>query len=101
MLRRRFDFAVQTVGFIIRARGEEERVGRLTPDTVAERNSPKTIDLQHASAGVAQLPGKVVWTQVVGVDRSVAEIADQQMIAERPEPRWRQRHAPGCIEFAA
>ena len=96
----RLDLAVQAMAFVARTRGEEQRIRGLLLEAIAERNSPETIDGQHLSLSRPQLPGEVVVLQLVSVDRPVAEIADQKMIAELAETCGRKRHPPGRVQLA-
>src|SRR5450631_3453090 len=88
------------MAFIARTRCEEQCIRRLLLEAVAERDSPETIDRQHLSLSRAQLPGKFVALQFVSVDLPVAEVADQQMVAELAETCGRKRHSPRRVQLA-
>src|SRR5262249_52152772 len=90
------------------ARGEEEGIRRaigIVRRAVAEGQRPKAIDRERWSVGGVQgaaglelaLTGEVC--RVEGVDATVAEIADEQVIAEAPEISGRECQSPRRVEL--
>src|SRR5206468_12431814 len=74
----------ESVLFIERTGREEQRVLRSRSGTIAELKRPQTVDLDRRSLGavhqtdILRLAGAPGWTEVVGMDTAVAEVADQQ-----------------------
>ena len=71
--------------------GEEQRVGRSGGRAVTERNGPQAVDRDRRAVGGVQLaprPQLAVAAEmpgVEGVDVAIAEVAHEQVSAERPE----------------
>src|SRR5262245_20560005 len=90
------------------ARCEEESIRRtigVVGRAMAEGKRPQTVDRDRWSVGGVQgaaglelaLAGELCWVE--GVDATVAEIADEQMIAEAPEVGGRERQPPWRVEL--
>src|SRR5438477_9460350 len=77
--------AIQSVGFIVRAGREEQRGGRLIEYAVTELDAPESIDREHLVVGVAQLPERGSLHEIETLKRAVAEVADDECIAEFAE----------------
>src|SRR5262245_56565952 len=83
------------------AGGEVERVRRPGRAAVAERQAPQLLDLDHLAVRVLQRTAELpvaIRLLMVGVDRSVAEVADQQIATEGPEVGRGERQSPGGVE---
>src|SRR5258708_35009347 len=87
----------------MRAGGEKSRVGTkisATRGVASDTKAPQPVDDDCLSVGVTHLVDKLAGGQIVGVDMTVAEISNQQLIGECPETGGRQGHAPRRIELA-
>src|SRR5262245_34172427 len=89
-------------------RGEEEGIRRaigIVVRPLAAGKRPEAINCDGRSVGGVKraavlelaLSGEVC--RVEGVDAAVAEIADEQLIAEAPEISGRERQPPGRVEL--
>ena len=96
--RDRVDAAVEAVLFIVRARGEEQRIGGLAQHAVAEGEAPQAVNRQHAMIGGAEQSSEITGIEVERADAAVAEVADQHHVAEAAEVGRRERDAPGGVE---
>ena len=94
------DRAEQAVRLIVRPGGEEQRVHRPCASAVAEAKRPKALDLQGRPAGTVQHAEVLILAvvkyirRIVGVNAAVAEVADEQVVAEGTEVSRRQRQPP-------
>ena len=87
----------------IRAGGEKNRVGAkisAAGSVAANTKAPQPVDDDCLPLGVAHLVDKLASSRIVGVDVTVTEVSNQQLIAECPEIRGREGHSPGRIELA-
>src|SRR6266853_5041080 len=83
----------QTILLPIRAGGEKNRVGAkisATRGVASNTKAPQPVDDDCLSVGVTYLVDKLAGGQIVGVDMTVAEISNQQLIGECPETGGRQ-----------
>jgi hypothetical protein len=92
-----FDDTVGTVYFVIGPGRPIQRVGLLRKNAVAKLHSPEAIDVYGLVVCVAQSAEKLALARPEGVDRAVAEIADQQCAAELSEARRRKRESHGAL----
>src|SRR5438105_11753142 len=99
--RRWRDGAVNTMILVIRSGGEEQRVRRLIVEAIAERHAPKTIELQCAMVRAFELTFELASRRVERIDRTVTEIADQDVVGEFPERRRREHDGPWRVQPAA
>src|SRR5581483_4475105 len=92
----------QAVALVVRARGEEERVGRaVLAMAEPELERPEAVDLDRLSVRLAEHPfarERPVRLRRVGDDPAVAEVADEQVAAEPAEVDRRERQAPGSVQ---
>ena len=99
--RHRRQRAEQAVRLVVEAGGEVHRVGVAAAAAVADLQRPQPVDLDGLAVGVVQVAQGGAGRGVEGVDAAVAEVAHQQVAAEGPEARRRQRQAPRRVERAA
>src|SRR5262249_39924316 len=101
------DHAEQAILLVIDARGEEEGVPTGAAAAVAELDPPQslvvgaveaTVEDQRLAMGVLKLAEEVAVLEFEGVYVTIAEVADQQGLAEPAEVVRSDRHAPGRIE---
>ncbi len=92
------DAAVQAVGFVVGAGRKEQGVVRLVVCVIAESDAPEPRSRNRRIAGVADGAERCAGGRVIGIDLAVAEITDQQRIAERAEIRRRERNSPRRIQ---
>ena len=97
----RRDAADDAVAFTIWPGAKEERRNKfaVNPGDV-EIQGPQAIHHDGIAHGVGQGPEEGAGMGVEGIDDAVAEIADQQRVAELAEMFRRLDHAPGGIEGA-
>src|SRR6185369_17547130 len=86
----RVDAAVHAVLLVPRAGGEEQRVRGLTVQAVAERNAPKTVDLDGIASGRAQRAPQCAGMGLECMKEAVSEVSHQQRHAERAEAGRRE-----------
>ena len=91
--RKECDGAKQSAGLITRSRGKVQRI-RAGIEPTAERQRPQSIDHQRLAMRIFQLvdEGSVI---VEYIDPAVAEVADENLTAVRPERERRPSDAPG------
>ena len=82
------------MAFAVGAGGEIKRIKAASPDAIAERQAPKTIDDERIAVGPVQRALERAGHWVVGVDPPVPEVPDQKIAAERAETRRRDLAAP-------
>ena len=85
---------------VLDARREEERGLGAGGPAVAERQRPEPLDGDGVALGVGELAEEGAGAWVEGVDAPVAEVADQQGVAERAEPGRRRGQTPGGVQRA-
>src|SRR5260370_9097469 len=88
----------------ITAGGEKNRVGAkisASRGVASDTNAPQPGDDDCLSVGVTHLVDKLAGGQIVGVDMTVAEISNQQLIGECPETGGPQRYPPRRNVLAA
>src|ERR1700676_324672 len=97
------DPAKDSILLAVRTTCKEEGIQRqvLYRAAIAECDAPETVDHEDLAVGRSQLSEKCTACGIEGVDRAVAEIANQKAIAEVSEIRRRDRHAPRRVECAA
>jgi hypothetical protein len=95
------DAAVQTVLLMAGPGREEQAVGRLTRQSVADAQAPQAVDFQRLAICCTELPEKIARGCIERIDGAIAEVADEEAIAEAPEVRGRKRDSPRCIQVAA
>ncbi len=98
--RHRVDPREQTVRFVVQSSGDVERVRAGTLAVVAERESPQTVVEERLSIRSHQCPHHDA-VLIESVDGAVAEVADQEIAAERAPPGGRLRDAPRRVQIAA
>src|SRR6187200_2777230 len=86
----RNDRSEQAVCFVVEARREEQRVRACARRRGGKAESPQPVDHDRAAAGRAEMALELATRRVVGVDPAVAEVADQDVAAERAEGRRRK-----------
>ena len=77
---------------------EVQRVLGAGGAAVAERQPPQVRDGDWLAARVFQLAGEMAVLGIEGVDGAVAEIADQQIVAEAAKVRGGHRYGPRLID---
>src|SRR5260370_41559933 len=87
--------------FRARSGGEEQGVDRRIDEAVAKGDAPQAVDRYRLPVGRLELADEPAGGQVIGVDPAVAEVADEQAVAELAKAGGRECHAPGRIERAA
>ena len=92
--RHEVDTTIEAIVFVIRAGCEEQRIGLLIQAAVSELETPEAVDDQRLSIRRFQLSVEMP-VLIERVDRAVAEIADEDVIAELPEALRRERDPPG------
>src|SRR6185436_2838607 len=96
------DLAEQAVIFERSSAGnagrEVENAQAASLTAIAEYQPPKPFDGQWPAGWLEHRPEIGPGSKVEGIDMSVAEITDQQLIAELAEIRRRHGQAPGRIE---
>src|SRR5215470_3878317 len=105
--RRREERAEQPVRLVVRSGGKEQRRLGSRVGIVTEGQSPQAVDLQwppiravqHAAALVLAVAQRI--RRVVSVNAAVAEVADQQVVAELAETSRRYRQSPWGVERPA
>ena len=90
----------EAMHLIINTSGKEERVGWTSGCAIAKLQSPQTIDHNWISSVTFKLTDTFAGFRVVSIDAPIAEIADQQIIAELAKIRGSERQAPGRVELA-
>src|SRR6266849_3804605 len=109
LLRRRgpHEHPEEAVLLVIGARGEEEGIRRpVVGGALAEAERPESVDGDRRPFGgvkraaVLELAVAFQAAEVEGVNAPVAKVADEQVVAERPEIGGCQRQPPGRVEFA-
>src|SRR5262249_19271077 len=92
----------QAVGLALDPGGEEQRVERARVASVAEGERPEAVlEERFVAPGLQHLAEERPGRDVVGRDLPAAELADQQVVAERAEVARRQREAPGRVQPGA
>src|SRR5437867_69153 len=93
------------MGLVIGAGGEEDRVRwPVVGGAVAELQRPEPVDHERPAVPGAELAGVGVGAtgaRLLGVDRAVAEFADQQVAAEATEVAGSAGDAPPRVQLAA
>src|SRR3954468_7482782 len=96
----RLDLSEQAVVLGVQTSGAQQRP-RVTRHAVAEAQAPQTVVLNRHSVLPPQGPKEAARERVVRVDRAVAEIADEQRVAELSKAAGRYRQAPWGVERSA
>src|SRR5438132_1187243 len=86
--------------FIADAGGEEEGVPSASILAVAERQAPEPGDLDCLVVCVCEGAEEFPRVRIEGVDLAVAEVANQQVVAEFAKARRSHRQAPGRVELS-
>src|SRR5207253_10073990 len=89
----------QSMLFIADAGGEEEGVPSASILAVAERQAPEPGDLDCLVVCVCEGAEEFPRVRIEGVDLAVAEVANQQVVAEFAKARRSHRQAPGRVEL--
>src|SRR5215813_2681697 len=84
----------RSVLLIIRAGREVELVGITAHAAISEHQGPQTLDLDCSPPAVLQLSAKRSASGIERVDLAIAEITNQEMVAERAESGRRANHSP-------
>ena len=91
--------AVDSVGFIVRASGEKQLVAQATVQVIAsETQPPEAADRKRSAGRVQERAYQFSVDRIEGMDQTIAEVADQQAMAERTEIPRRQSNAPGSVQ---
>src|SRR6266487_1243511 len=93
------NLAQQPVGFLL-GPGREDQLVRLGGVAVAEPQAPQAIDGDRIAVRLPKLTEVITGDRVVGVDVTVAEVADEQRPAERAETLRCESEAPGRVQRA-
>src|SRR6185295_1109880 len=83
---------------VVGARGEEERFGRLMLEPVAEGEAPQTVDHERLSGSPLEFAEESPGGGIVRADRPVAEVADQETIAENAKSGGSDREGPRRVQ---
>ena len=94
-LRDHRDHAEHAVGLAIGAGGEIDRLRVAGSTAIPRSERPQSVDHERAAVSAVQLAEKAGGGGIKDVDPAVAEIADQQVAAERIERGGGERDAPG------
>jgi hypothetical protein len=92
------DSTVQTVLRPALPGRERQSPGRLSHQALAETQAPWVVDFQHLFICPTQLSKGSAGSWIERIDGAVAEISDEQPIAEPPEVRGRKGEAPRCVQ---
>ena len=92
-------------GLLVRAGGEEQRVGRpvVREAALAELERPQAVDQDRLVIGTPERTDTLVAPvrlRLVGVDLAVAEVADEEIAAEGAEVRRSPSQAPRRVQLA-
>src|SRR5262249_49807081 len=98
---KRREHSEHSVGLIVGAGCEEQRVARARRAAVAEREPPESVYLQLRSIRVTHAAEELAGDDVERRDRAVAEVADQYRVAEFAEIGWREGDTPRRVEIVA
>src|SRR4051812_35136628 len=90
--------AEQAVALVLRPCREQHLVGA-TLGAVAGLQRPEAVDADRLSVLTEHGPGRGESARVERVDPAVTEVSDQQVAAERSEPRRRDRQSPRRVEL--
>lgn len=91
--------AVDSVGFIVSARGEKQLVAKATVGVIAsETQSPQAANRQRSAGRVQEGAFQFSADRIERMDQPISEIADQQAMAEPTEIARRQSNAPRRVE---
>src|SRR5262244_2993908 len=93
-----YDGSEETVGLIIEPGGEEQGVRVARRKSIPECQAPQAVDRDRIGISGLELTEEPPGKSIEGVDATVAEITDQQGIAERAEIGGSQSQAPGRVK---
>jgi len=86
------------VSFILHSRGE---IDLLRVASIARDQRPEISDCNRGSVGAEQLTEVFITRRIVHVDGAVAEISNEEIVAELSESGWRDRKSPWRIKCSA
>src|SRR5437762_4356559 len=89
--------AEEAVGLVVDPGAEEQRLS-VARYAVSEPQTPQPVDLDRVAVRPVQLAQPVAGPDVVGVDPAVAEVADEEGVAEPAESGRRLHEAPRRVE---
>src|SRR5215469_670508 len=96
----RYNLPKEAMCFTINTGSEEEFVVSTCIRIVTELQGPQTINRNWSVCLVSELAKKLASIQIIRIDATVAEIADQQGITEQPKIGGGVGQAPGRVEPA-
>src|SRR5258706_3758744 len=94
----RCQLAKQTVSFALNSSREKQFVRASGAMPIAEGKTPQAIDRDRRPVSIFEETERSSSRRVERVDPPVAEVANQQRVAECPEVRRSQRNPPGRIQ---
>src|ERR1700675_3580128 len=86
LVRHHVEPTVQPMFFRARSGGEEQGVDRRIDEAVAKGDAPQAVDRYRLPVRRLELADESAGGQVIGVDPAVAEVADEQAVAELAKP---------------
>src|SRR5207253_2246657 len=89
---------VQTMRLIIGPGCEVEAVFERSGFAVAEGQSPQAVDLDRVAAGICQLSLEYAGCRIERADPTIAEVSNEDVVAERCEVRRRLSHPPRGVK---
>src|SRR5450631_26139 len=96
------DLAIDSVSFVVRAGGEKQFRGEATGRVLAsEAQPPEPPDRYRRAILVEERALQFPANRIEGMDPTVAEVADQQAMAERTEVPRCLSNSPGRVEEGA
>jgi len=90
----------EPIGLIVDTCSEEQFVVEACIRIVPKAQCPQVINCNGSVGLVSELAEKLARIQIIRIDATVTEIADQQGITERAKIRGGQGQAPGRVEPA-
>src|SRR6266478_4170753 len=88
------NLAEKAVHFITDTGSEEEFIGFARGETIAELQGPQVIDLNCNTPAIFERTEGLARIRIKGIDKAIAEIADQQCIANHAKAGRSYTHAP-------
>src|SRR5579884_737197 len=97
--RHRLQGAEEAVRFVVNPGGEIEFVG-VADEAVAEGDTPQAVNCDRIVVEVFKLTQESLGVGVEGIDAPIAEVADEQIVAESAKIAGSQGQTPGRVERA-
>src|ERR1035437_1919116 len=96
------DLAINSVSFVVRAGGEKQFRGETTIRVLAsEAQAPESADHYRSAGLVQERAFQFPADRIEGMDPTIAEVADQEAMAERTEVPRRLSNPPGRVKEGA